>query len=251
LQDDYMLDTMTINGRKVYMLNPKMGSYKGYDLYGSPGLNFGCVLLSRKGESPFTPITKKQYLDYSITFLNKFFDEMIKGYPSMPVRSLEEQEILKKKALDKIDDDYKNNTKTRDIVKKNYLDTYKTDQQLRDESVSKIVNGKKDVIHRYEKELEKAKSDNSLESPAEIYAPFTITEETPIFVTGPEGGKMMVTANPGYIKKDLPKYIPQFMVLYWKWVSNFPNYGGEQGVYYKKMLETNFPIEKLQAMIDK
>jgi hypothetical protein len=107
------------------------------------------------------------------------------------------------------------------------------------------------VIKRYEAELEKTKAANLLNVPAEIYSPFTVSEGTPIFATGPEGGKMLVTANPGYIRKDVPKYIPQFMVVYWKWVSDFPNYGGAQGVYYRKMLEANFPIEKLQAMIDK
>lgn len=74
LQSDYMLDTMTINGRKVYMLNPLIGSWKGYDLYGRPGENFSCVLLSRRGESPYVPVTRKQYLDYSIPWLNKSFE---------------------------------------------------------------------------------------------------------------------------------------------------------------------------------
>jgi hypothetical protein len=251
LQSDLMLDTMTINGRKVYILNPLVGSWKGYDLYGRPGENFSCVLLSRRGESPFTPITRKQYLDYSIPWLNKFFDEMIKSSQSMPVRSLEEQETKKQKDLAKIEADYKNNPKARDAIRKNFVDTYKTDQQRRDETVSKIINMKKDGIDRYEKELEKTKANNLLDSPAEIYSPFTTSENTPIFATGPQGGKMLVTANPAYIRKDHPKYVPQFMVVYWKWVSDFPMYGGEQGVYYRKMLEANFPIAKLQAMIDK
>lgn len=169
----------------------------------------------------------------------------------MPVRSLEEQEVLKKKALDKIDVDYKNNPKNRELIRKNYLDTYKTDQQLRDETTNTIIKNKEDVIKRYQAELEKTKAANLLDSPAEIFSPFTVSENTPIFATGPEYGKMLVTANRAYIRKDLPKYVPQFMVVNWKWVSNFPMYGGEQGVYYKKMIEANFPIAKLQAMIDK
>jgi hypothetical protein len=251
LQSDLRLDTMTINGRKVYLLNPLVGSWKGYDLYGRRGENFNCVLLSRKGESPFTPVTRKQYLDYSIPWLNRFFDEAIKSPPFMPLRSLEEQETKKQKDLAKIEADYKKNPKVRDAVRKNFLDTYKTDQQRRDETVSKMIKLKKDGINRYEKELEKAKADNLLDAPAEIVSPFTTTENTPIFATGPQGGKMLVTAKPAYIRKDLPKYVPQFMVMYWTWTSDFPMYGGEQGVHYRKMLEANFPIEKLQAMIDK
>jgi hypothetical protein len=169
----------------------------------------------------------------------------------MPLRSLEEQETLKKKSLDKIDEDYKNNPKNRDLIKKNYLDTYKTDQQLRDETTNRIKGNKEAVIKRYKAELEKIKAANLLDSPAEIYSPFSVSDNTPIFATGPDGGKMLVTANPAYIRKDLPKYMPQFMVLYWGWATNFPLYGGAQGDYYRKMIEANFPIEKLQAMIDK
>ena len=97
----------------------------------APGENFGCVLLSRKGESPFIPVTRKQYLDYSFLYLNNFFDKQIQSVKEMPVRLLEEQEVLKKKALDKIDEDYKNNSKNRDLIKKNFLNSYKTNHGSR------------------------------------------------------------------------------------------------------------------------
>ena len=41
------------------------------------------------------------------------------------------------------------------------------------------------------------------------------------------------------------------MVLYWEWVVSAPMYGGKQGAYYRQMIEKYFPVEKLQAMIDK
>jgi hypothetical protein len=97
LVNDFMLDTMSINGQKVYMLNSVLGSWKGYDLYGTRGEGFRCVLLSRKGESPVIPVTRKEYLDYCFIYLNNFFDKQIKPMKEMPVRSLEEQETLKRK----------------------------------------------------------------------------------------------------------------------------------------------------------
>ncbi|HSU27351.1 MAG TPA: hypothetical protein VLJ68_03155, partial [Chitinophagaceae bacterium] len=209
LQNDFKLDTMTINSRKVYMLNPVVGSWKGYDLYGSPGEGFRAILLKRKGESPITPVTRKEYLEYCFRYFNIFFENQAK-----PMREM-------------------------------------ADRQLRDELINKVNGMKEDVIKRYQAEWKTSSDANLLDSPAEIYSPFTITEGTPIFASGPDGGKMLVTENPAYIKKDLPKYAPQFMVLYWKWTSDFPMYGGEQGVYFKKTLEAHFPIEKLQAMIDK
>jgi hypothetical protein len=69
--------------------------------------------------------------------------------------------------------------------------------------------------------------------------------DVPIFTSGAEDGSLLVTENPAYIRKDLPKDVPQFMVLYWSW-SNDTN-----SKYFRQMLESNFPIEKLQSMIDK
>ena len=252
LMNDIHMDTMSINGGKVFMLNPIVGSWKGYDLYGGiPGDDYRCVLLSRKGESPFIPVTRKQYLDYSLIHLNHLIDEQIKFAKQMPVRSLEVQEAEKKSSLDKIEEDYKNNSYSRDAIRKNFLDTYKTEQQRREETVNNFIRMKDDVIKRYQAELEKAKTDNLLAVPAEVNILFETNEGAPIFYSGAEGGKMLVTENPAYFRKDLPKYVPQFMVLYWSWISDFPMYGGAQGVYYRKMIEKKFPVEKLQAMIDK
>ena len=234
------------------MLNSIIGSWKGYDLYGGiQGSNFGCVLLHRKGESPFIPVTRKQYIDYSINYLNHYFDETIKFAKQVPVRSLEVQEAEKKKSLEKIEEDYKNNTYQRDAIRKNFLDTYKTEQQLRDETVNITIKLKESGIKRYKEALEKSKADKLLDAPAEVFQLFSVEENIPVFSSGAEGGKMLVTENPSYFRKDLPKYTAQFMVLYWSWVSDFPMYGGAQGVYYRKMIEDNFPIDKLQAMIDK
>lgn len=46
LQSDLRLDAMTINGRKVYILNPLVGSWKGYDLYGRPGVRISVASYS-------------------------------------------------------------------------------------------------------------------------------------------------------------------------------------------------------------
>ena len=160
------------------------------------------VFYSAAKVNPFYPCTRKEYLDYCFLWLNQFFDKGIQSFKEIPVRLLEEQEVLKKKALDKIDEDYKNNPKNRDLIKKNFLDNYKTDQQLRDETINKSIGNKNDVIKRYEAELEKTRAANLLNAPAEIYSPFTVSEGTPIFANGPEGGKMLVTANPTYIRKE-------------------------------------------------
>ena len=118
-------------------------------------------------------------------------------------------------------------------------------QQQKDEAVKNISKQKDEVITLYQKELEKNRTANLLDSPAIVRILDNMYPDVPIFTTGAEDGSMLVTENPAYIRKDLPKYIPQFIVLYWSWgdVAN--------SKYFRQMMEANFPIEKLQAMIDK
>jgi hypothetical protein len=89
-----------------------------------------------------------------------------------------------------------------------------------------------------------------LDSPAIIKELATISEGVPILTTEEENGGMLFTHNPAYIKKNLPKSVAQFVTVSWTWSDYLP-VGGAAGMYYRKMLEENFPIEKLQAMIDK
>ena len=42
-----------------------------------------------------------------------------------------------------------------------------------------------------------------------------------VFETDPQKGFMLITENPDYIRKDLPGYVPQFMVFNWKWNVDF------------------------------
>lgn len=71
------------------------------------------------------------------------------------------------------------------------------------------------------------------------------TYDGDVFSTEAAGGSMLVIENPTYMRKELPKYIPQLFVLKWSWQPDTP------GNYFRKTIEENFPVEKLQAMIDK
>ena len=67
----------------------------------------------------------------------------------------------------------------------------------------------------------------------------------PIFVEENVGG-MVVIENPKYMRKDLPKHLPQFFTVQWEW----DEYWKPQNDIGKLILE-KFPFDKLQAMIDK
>jgi hypothetical protein len=66
-----------------------------------------------------------------------------------------------------------------------------------------------------------------------------------IFDTDPLYASMVVIENPDYIRKELPKHIPQLFVVHWEW----SNWAPQEKI--DEIMEKDFPFEKLQAMIDK
>src|SRR5688572_5111708 len=246
-------DPMTIDGRPVGMRPSVKKTWKGYELsYGdevSENKNaFGgnrSVLIHREGMLPYIPVTRKQYLDHSIEHLNEIFDKIIKEMKEIPVRSLEEQETEKKNKLAKFEKDFGKDPKRLKSAVDYYLSGYQTDQQRRDEQVKAQVKNKEDVLKHYQDELEKTTKEGLLDSPAIVRLFHSPDAQTPVFVKETEGGSMLITENPAYIKKDLPKHVPQFMVFFWSWNANPP----EKKI--GEIVEANFPIDKLQAMIDK
>jgi hypothetical protein len=239
-------DSMTVENRPIKFVPALKKMWKDYELfYPEVGSSERIVLLHRKDVLPYVVVTRKEYLDHSIKHLTEIYGNIIKGFLEMPVRSPEEQEAEKKKILDKYQKDYGNDPKKLKSATDYYLSTYQTDQQRRDELIKKQSKIKNDLLKRYRDELEKTTKENLLDLPAIVLSMHTPDMTTSIFVTEAEQGKMLVTENPNYIRKDLPKYVPQILVLKW---SASPGAAHDNFI---KMINENFPVEKLQAMIDK
>jgi len=85
-----------------------------------------------------------------------------------------------------------------------------------------------------------------LDVPAVVRIDPLLMNEGPVFQTEAEGGCMLATENPNYFRKELPKYISQFFVI--ELMSGDPQ---RSNMNFKRIIEENFPIEKLKAMIDK
>jgi hypothetical protein len=122
------------------------------------------------------------------------------------------------------------------------------DKKEQDEQLKKMQKIKEDVLKHYKDELLATSSAGQLSTPAIISTYIMdIGTNYPIFTTQAAGGNMLVTENPAYIKKGLPKYIPQFMV-FTLWPCRC---GADVSLDPYNLIDKNFPIEKLQAMIDK
>jgi hypothetical protein len=90
---------LEIGRRPIRMMLPVKGKWKGYTLYHiEAGSGVTMVLLHRDGMLPYIPVTRKQYLDLSISYLTKFYDEMIadgekaaKSWSIKPIRQIKKK----------------------------------------------------------------------------------------------------------------------------------------------------------------
>jgi hypothetical protein len=161
----------------------------------------------------------------------------------MPVRSLDVQDAEKKARLDKLQKQYGNDPKKLKANVDYYLSGYQTDQQRRDEQVIKAKRNKDDVIKKFTDEIEKSTREGLLDTPAMVYTKYQYNPS--VFETDPEKGLLIITENPDYIRKDLPKHVPQFFIVSSRW-NDWPpihKFAEDFGLHFR--------FEKLQAMIDK
>jgi len=237
-------DDWTINGLPVRRLSAVMPEkWKGFTVYGDARGQGGQILLHRKGVLPYIPVTRKQYLDRCIAFTARLHDKTIDGLRQLPVRSLEEQEKEKKAKLDKFQKQFANDPTKLKANVDYYLSQYKTEQQVKDEQITKAIEIKDRELKAFTDELEKTTREGLLDSPAIINAMYYNIPS--VFQTDPQKGNMLITENPGYIRRDLPGYVPQFVILMWQW--NSEHY--QPLKVFEKPFFQDFPIEKLQAMI--
>jgi hypothetical protein len=244
-------DTLTIDGYPVHLRQPLKQNFNGYELFYSKANvhpNYYqelFALIHRNGELPYIPVTRKQYLDKCIPHLTKFYDRTIKEFEQAPMRTLAEQEAEKKQTLEKMKKDFEGNPAALKATIDNYLAGYKTEQEIRKEQVAELIKYKDALLKHYRDELEETTKQNLLDSPAII--PLSIydhDQNMPIFVEE-NIGWMVVTENPKYMRKELPKYVPQFFVVVWKW----DEWKAQADI--GKLVEEKFPFEKLRDLIDK
>jgi hypothetical protein len=236
-------DTWTIDGLPVIMRRPVFKKEDGIEfLYTDPDGRSGNVLIHRNGVLPYTPVSRKQYLDYCIIYHTRLWDEVIKGAEQVPVRSIEEQEIEKKAKLAKFEKDFGKDPKRLKSAVDYYLSGYKTDQEIRDENVNKAKKKKDEEVKKFTDELEKSEREGLLGSPAMVLVKYY---SNPVFETDPAKGLMLVTENPEYIRKELPKHVPQFFIVAWNCNDWLPQ------KRLGEIMKQDFSFEKLQAMIDK
>ena len=208
LRRDYGgVEGMQIDGRNIKMMPPVIGTWKGYTMYDTENSDFS-ILLHRDGMLPYIPVTRKEYLELSISYFNKFYDNNIKAYDDLGA-------LL--------------------------------DKKQKEENIKSQEKQREDVLKHYKDELAITTAKGLLDSPAIVLGFLDPLPNYSIFTSDTKLGYMLVTENPKYFRKDLPKYVPQSFILSlskMKWWFT-------PKIDPITVLEEKFPIEKLQAMIDK
>jgi hypothetical protein len=162
---------------------------------------------------PYIPITRKQFLDRATQYVTGYYDEL-----------------------------------TSKIVQSNESmpSQFRAPQDELDKQKAINMKFKNDALRKLQNELEKTTNDGLLDAPAVVGIDPLLMNEGPVFKSEAEGGCLLATENPNYFRKELPKYVPQLFVI--ELMAGDPQHSN---MNFKNIIEENFPIEKLKAMIDK
>lgn len=238
-----------VENKPVYLLTKKIGELNGFPLYAgndngssNTGTTFSkTILISRPGQLPYTPVSRKQYL---LAFLKNKEDgqkSYLESLLNMPVRSDAEEEAYKQQQLERVAKQ-ELNEQTKEKAKANFLRGYKSARQRQQEN----INRAKEV---YLQDI-KAAQDYLTNTAGEDLAKPAYMENTSYYgsfrkFTKENEGRLMVQVNDSYFNNKLPAYAPQFLVVYWRWNTEKPS------LDFASHIENNFDFKALQAMLDK
>src|SRR4030095_14836197 len=242
-------EEFTIQQQPVYLLTPKEGEIGGYPLYkgmNNESSNTGTkysrtIIITRKDQSPYVAVTKKQYLHAFLKYNQKKLPEELASIEkNTAVKTEEQEEANKRIQLEKIEKAPHPARVAR--AKESFLQNYVTDKQRKEKWIA-------DTKKRYEKEVKPVQDLLANSQPQDLEQP-AILDAINIssfrgFATNAKGGKQLVRLNPDYFNSKLPAYVPQFIVVYWRWDK------GKAEENFKNQLEANFNFAALQEMIDK
>lgn len=240
-------DKFLIQNSPVYLLKKTAGDFKGFPLYEEEGHdntgNSGTrvLIITRPGQLPYTPVTKKQYLQKFLEGQDKINKMFVEMNNKLPVLSDAEEEEYKKKELERIE-------KNGDVVvrkeraKKYFLQNYISSKQKKENAI-KERKGIYDENCKVAKDILASASEAELAKPA-WFKDLSYDGNFNGFANE-KGGRELVLLNPGYFNAKLPDYVAQFMVVFWAWGNDAPCH------FLRNQLEANFNFPALQQMIDK
>ena len=237
----------TVQKQPVYLLTKRVGEIHGFPVYegihngtSNTGTTYSrAVILTRPGSSPYVPVTRKQYLQLFIKLKEKSRAEQKQIIEKRTERTAAEQESAKKTGLENA---LKGASPNRiEDRREKYMKRYRTDKQLKEEDLLSLDKRYDDYIKAAQSILNNI-NETDAKMPAIVSTDYVSKFER---FLSEEGGQALVRLNPDYFNSKLPNYIPQFLIVYWRWEKNKPS------VNFKEQIENNFDLTALQNMLDK
>ncbi|MEO6611999.1 MAG: hypothetical protein ABIT05_11720 [Chitinophagaceae bacterium] len=237
-----------IQKQPVYLLQKRAGEIRGYPVYegndnqtSNTGSRYSrAIIITREKESPYIPVTQKQFLKAFLNYNEKKHIKTIEFEKNRVVKSAAEEELEKQKYLETLE----RITPPAKLAKakEDFLKNYVSSAQQKQNTIS-MLNAS------HEKEMKPARLilADSLTTPLDQPAILDYNNllEFKEFSTINTGGRELVRLNPEYYDMSLPKYNPQFLIVYWSWDDKLPT------KTWRNQLEQNFNFNALKEMIDK
>ena len=243
-------DRFLVEEKPVYLLTKKLGELNGFPLYAgndnsSPntGTTFSkTILISRPGQLPYTPVSRKQYLLIFLQSKEDWQKKYVESLLKMPVRSDAEEEVYKNQQMERVVNANGQNETVREKAKANFLQGYTTAKQRQQADIARSEKA-------YQQDIKAATdylaltTDEELAKPA--YMKNTSYASSFAAFAKENDGAMMVGVNSSYFNNKLPAHAPQFLVVYWRWNTEKPS------LEFANNIEKNFNFKALQSMLDK
>lgn len=238
-----------VENKPVYLLTKKTGELNGFPLYAgndnvtsNTGTRFSkTILITRPGQLPYTPVSRKQYLIAFLKWKEDFEKKYVDATAKMVIWSDAEEEANKQKQLEKAMKSARPDEAYQERAKNNFLRNYVTAKQRKQNDITSIET-------HYQQDIKSAKDYLANASEEELIKPAYIGSGSysiyfKNFATESEGN-MMVQVNESYFNNKLPTYVPQFLVVYWQWDTK------KASIDFANHID-NFNFKALKEMIDK
>jgi len=242
-------DKFLVEYKPVYLLTKRLGELNGFPLYAgndnsvsNTGAKFSkTILISRPGQLPYTPVSRKQYLLVFLKNKEDWQKKYVESLLKIPVRSDAEEEAYKNQQMERVVNK-EQNEQTKEKARANFLRGYTTAKQRLQDDIARSEKV-------YQQDI-KAATDYLANTPDEELAKPAYMKNTSYSGSFKEfakenEGMMMVQVNSSYFNNKLPAHAPQFLVVYWKWNTEKPS------IDFANHIGNNFNFKALQAMLDK
>jgi hypothetical protein len=237
----------TISKQPVYLLTPRAGELNGEALYmgvhnrnSNTGIAYSrALIITRGGQMPYVPVSRKAFLKANLKYEeNQYNKNKEAAEKYTPVKTDQEEEAYKKKQLAIIEGTVKQDKQAK--AKENFLKNYVSSKDQKEKVLATIKKDYENNIRPAVDYLANA-SDAELQMPAIVDFAVGFKE----FSSIEKGGRELVRLNPGYFDMTLPRYVPQFLIVYWRWDDH------AAGKYFNRQVEDHLDFDALKKMLDK